>query len=192
MVQLKKNEITMNNNTFPLSSLLFTILFSLVLVGCGNNDANNNPLITQQTAEKYKKETILTGRVSNKKGNIREGEIKATDSKNKVIATTQVDKDSHYALTIPAGTELPITLSYRSTTNSSDKNKLISVAIYSSFKKYDINDLTTLIAKKAKSLGGYTHSNMSIAADSTVGVPDANKTSTGFRGDPTKQYGGWH
>jgi len=31
-----------------------------------------------------------------------------------------------------------------------------------------------------------------MAADSTVGVPDANKTSTGFRGDPTKQYGGWH
>lgn len=180
----------MKNNTFPFYSLLFTFFFSLVLVGCGSNDSSNSSLITQQVIAKYNKKTVLSGRVSNKKGNIREGEVKASNSKNKLIATTQVDKDGHYALDIPAGTELPITLSYSST--AKDKDKLISVAIYSTLKKYDINDLTTLIAKKAKSLGGYTHSNMSIAADSTVGVPDANKTSTGFRGDPTKQYGGWH
>ncbi len=182
----------MNNKTHPFVGLLFTFIFSLVLASCDNksNTANNNPLITQKSHETYKKETILTGRVSNKKTSIRTGEIKATDSKNKLIATAEIDKNSHYALTIPAGTKLPIILSYSSTAKNSDK--LTSVAIYSSLKKYDINDLTTLIAKKAKSLGGYNHSNMSIAADSTVGVPDANKTSTGFRGDPTKQYGGWH
>jgi hypothetical protein len=75
---------------------------------------------------------------------------------------------------------------------SESQDKLIAVAIYPTIKKYDINDYTTLIAKKAKAMGGYTHSNMVLAADSTVGVPEANKTSTGFRGDPTKQYGGWH
>ncbi len=174
------------------SILFFTILSSLLLTACNNNDSGNTPLTSQKTIQKYNSETTLTGRVSNKKGNIRSGEIKATNSKNKLIATTQVNKDSHYSLTVPAGTELPITLTFSPTAENTDQDKLISVAIYSSLKKYDINDLTTLIAKKAKSLGGYTHSNMSIAADSTVGVPDANKTSTGFRGDPTKQYGGWH
>ena len=69
---------------------------------------------------------------------------------------------------------------------------MVSVVVYTSIKKYDINELTTLIAKKAKALGGYTQINMVLAADSTVGIPDANKTTTGFRGDPTKQYGGWH
>ena len=174
------------------SILLCTITFSLLLTGCNNNDTDAKQATSLQTVQKYSKDTKLTGRVSNKEGNIRAGEVKATDGSNKLFATTHVDKDSHYSLTVPAGTELPVTLSYSPASNSSDKDKLISVVIYSSLKKFDINDLTTLIAKKAKSLGGYTHSNMSIAADSTVGVPDANKTSTGFRGDPTKQYGGWH
>jgi hypothetical protein len=174
------------------SIFLFTITFGLLLTGCNNNDTGSKQAATPQTVQKYSKDTKLTGRVSNKEGNIRAGEVRATDGNSKLIATTQVDKDSHYSLTIPADTELPVTLSYNPASNGSDKDKLISVVIYSSLKKYDINDLTTLIAKKAKSLGGYTHSNMSIAADSTVGVPDANKTSTGFRGDPTKQYGGWH
>jgi hypothetical protein len=172
--------------------LFFTITVSLLLSACNNNDTANKLPTSQQIVQKYAKETNLTGRVSNKKGNIRTGEVKATDGKNKLIASTQVNKDSHYSVSIPAGTLLPVTLSFSPTPNSSDKEKLISVVIYSSLKKYDINDLTTLIAKKAKSLGGYSHSNMSIAADSTVGIPDANKTSTGFRGDPTKQYGGWH
>jgi hypothetical protein len=52
--------------------------------------------------------------------------------------------------------------------------------------------LTTAIAKKAQSMGGYNHANMVRAAEGTIAVPDANKTTEGFRGDPTTQYGGWH
>ncbi len=178
------------NNILNFNNLLFTIIISLILNGCNNDSNKNQGLIPQQSAQKYAKETTLTGRVSNKKGNLGFGEIKATDSNNNFIASTQVGKNSHYALTIPANTELPLILTYTFTDKGQDP--LISVVINAAFKKYDINDLTTLIAKKAKSLGGYTHSNMTIAADATVGVPDANKTSTGFRGDPTKQYGGWH
>ena len=149
-------------------------------------------MIAQQKTQKYTKETTLSGRVNTKKGNIKSGVITVTNEKNKTIATAQVKENSHYTVTIPADTELPIILSFSPANNSSEEDKLVSVAIFSVLKKYDINDLTTLIAKKAKSLGAYTHSNMTIAADSTVGVPDANKTSTGFRGDPTSQYGGWH
>ena len=29
-------------------------------------------------------------------------------------------------------------------------------------------------------------------AEETVHVPDANKTTSGWRGDPTTHYGGWH
>jgi len=183
----------MINNTPSHLALFLTILFSLVITACNNNDTSNkNGLTALQKTQKYNKETTLTGRVSTKKGNIKVGEITVTNSKNKEIAQTLVNKDSHFSVTIPAGTELPIILTFSSTANSADKDKLVSVAIFSALKKYDINDLTTLIAKKAKSLGGYTHSNMTIAADSTVGIIDANKTSTGFRGDPTSQYGGWH
>lgn len=179
------------NNNFPLSTLLISIIASSFLVGCGKDDSNKQTIVTQQAIQKYDKETILTGRISNKKGNIKIGTVTASNNKTKLISTSQINKDGDYSLSVPAGTELPIILTYTSPDNQDD-DKLISVAIYSVLKKYDINDLTTLIAKQAKSLGGYTRSNMSIAADSTVGVPDANKTSTGFRGDPTSQYGGWH
>jgi hypothetical protein len=52
--------------------------------------------------------------------------------------------------------------------------------------------LTTFIAKKAKTLGCYNHANMVRAAEDTASVPDSNKTTEEFRGDPTTQYGGWH
>lgn len=183
----------MINRIFSHLTIALVILFSLLITACNNSDTSNkNGLTTLQKTQKYNKKTILTGRVSTKKGNIKAGEITVTNSKNKTITKTLVNKDSHFSVSIPAGTELPIILTFNSTADSTDKNKLVSVAIFPALKKYDINDLTTLIAKKAKSLGGYTHSNMTIAADATVGVPDANKTSTGFRGDPTSQYGGWH
>lgn len=176
---------------FRTTALL--LLVSLVLNGCNDNSKNNKKSFSvQQKIQKYTKETTLTGKVSNKQRQKSSGEIKVTDSKGKLVTTTQLQKNNHYSVTIPPGTELPILLSFYADNNSINKDKLKTVVIYTSIKKYDINELTTLIAKKAKALGGYTHTNMVLAADSTVGVPDANKTSTGFRGDPTKQYGGWH
>ena len=73
-----------------------------------------------------------------------------------------------------------------------DGEKLITAVVHPTITQYDINPLTTLIAKKAKSMGGYSHANMVRAAEGTVTVPDANKTTEGFRGDPTTQYGSWH
>jgi hypothetical protein len=68
----------------------------------------------------------------------------------------------------------------------------ISVVVDADVTNYDINSFTTNIAAKAKSLGGYTRQNMILAASNSVHTPNANKTSTGWRGDTTKQYGGWH
>ncbi len=161
--------------------------------GCDSDNKNNKmSAYTQQKKQQFKQETTLTGQVSNKKGPISQGEIKATDSQGKLIASTTLKDDSHFAITIPAGTELPVILTFYPDEQAEGVEKMISVVVYSSMTQYDINDLTTLIAKKAKEMGGYTHNNMVLAAESTVHVPDANKTTTGFRGDPTKQYGGWH
>ncbi len=66
------------------------------------------------------------------------------------------------------------------------------MVVQADINRYDISPLTNAIAQQAKALGGYTLRNMTQAAEDGVHVPDANKTSTGFRGDPTKQYGGWH
>lgn len=168
-------------------------LFALFLNACDSNDKSKKTRFSiQQKTQKYTQDTTIKGKVSYNKHTQISGEIKVTDSKDKLVASQQLEKQSRFSIKVPAGTELPLTLSFYPDADSDNKDKLKSVAIYSSIKKYDINELTTFIAKKAKELGGYTHSNMVMAADSTVGVPDANKTSTGFRGDPTKQYGGWH
>ena len=123
------------------------------------------------------------------KGPVREGEIKVLDSTGRVVASASLDSSKDYSVEIPAGTTLPIVLTVKPEGSS---EKLKAVVISTAVSRYDISPLTTKIANRAKELGGYTRANMVLAADSTVGVPDANKTSTGFRGDPTTQYGGWH
>ena len=190
----------MNINTLhSISSFRFLLVLSFIFLlgfflnGCDNTDKKSKKSFSiQQKVQIYTKETTLKGKVSNKKGAIHSGEIKVTDNKGNLIATTQLENSSHYTVKVPSGTELPLILSFSSDKENDGKDKLISVAVYTSIKKYDINELTTFIAKKAKELGGYTPTNMVMAAESTVGVPDTNKTTTGFRGDPTKQYGGWH
>ncbi len=171
-------------------SLIFTATF---LIGCDSNEKSlKNNFTVQQKVQKYAKDTVIKGKVTNKKGTILSGEIRVVDSKGAVIVTKQLKNDYHYSVTIPAGTLLPIELKFYPKTKSSDVEKMTAAIIYPNIKKYDINELTTLIAKKAKAMGGYTHVHMVSAAESTISAPDANKTTAGFRGDPTKQYGGWH
>jgi hypothetical protein len=74
----------------------------------------------------------------------------------------------------------------------SSEDKFVSAVIDNIITKYYINPSTTAIAKAAKDMGGYTRANMVRAAENTIHTPDANKTKTGWRGDPTTQYGGWH
>ncbi|MFI3123441.1 MAG: hypothetical protein QX194_05890, partial [Methylococcales bacterium] len=119
---------------------------------------------------------VLSGKVESKTGN-----VEAFDGEN-VISSANVE-NGRYQLEIPAQTKLPIVLR---------ADNFISVVIDPDVTNYDINSFTTNIAAKAKSLGGYTRKNMIAAASNSVHTPDANKTSTGWRGDPTSQYGGWH
>lgn len=180
----------LNNKIARLKNLLIFLLItfiSLTFTGCNDNKPNN-PLIKTPT-KKYSKLTILKGSVSNDKETELSGEIKVTDEQGKVIATGKLEKDNHFVVDIPAGTTLPIILTFHSTDG---KDKLISVAVDPFIKSYEINPRTTAIAKQAKSLGGYTVANIMQAANSAVNAPGRNRTSANFRGDPTKQYGGWH
>lgn len=175
-----------------IATMLIMLIMSIVINGCDNNKNNSGSFVIKQKAQKYSKDTILKGKVSNKKVSITSGKIKVTSEKGKLLVSHKLINDNHYSLKIPAGTKLPIIITFYPDKNNKDQSKLVAVVIYPTISKYDINELTTAIAKNAKALGGYTHANMVMAAENTVNVPDANKTSTGFRGDPTKQYGGWH
>jgi len=173
-----------------LPILLMFFIASFFITGCEKSNQNNSPI--QQVIKKYDKATILEGTVSNNDGPIKKGIIKVTDNKEQLVASTTLQNSSHYSVEIPANTVLPIVLTFYPDDDAVNTEKLITAVVHPTITQYDINPLTTAIAKKSQSMGGYNHANMVRAAEGTVTIPDANKTTEGFRGDPTTQYGGWH
>lgn len=170
-------------------TLLFTVLLALsafVLTGCEQEKKTAKTSLA--AVKKYAQATVLEGVVSNDKGVIKTGTVEVSDENGRLITQAAVDK-GHYRVEVPANTVLPILLTFSS---ESGTEKLVTAVIHNTITKYEINPATTAIAKAAKAMGGYTHANMIRAADSSVHAPDTNKTTTGWRGDPTTQYGGWH
>ncbi|HEY8034314.1 MAG TPA: hypothetical protein VIF37_01850 [Methylobacter sp.] len=169
-----------------LLMLLPVILSGFVVTGC--EQGQKTPKASRVALKKYSQATTLEGVVSNNKGVVKTGMVEAIDESGSLIAHTTVD-NGHYSVEIPANTVLPILLTFSS---ESGAEKLVAAVVHDSITKYEINPSSTAIAKAAKAMGGYTHANMIRAAEDTAHVPDANKTTTGWRGDPTTQYGGWH
>lgn len=167
-------------------TVLLTVMLAIWTAGCDSGP--KTPTVSPAAVKKYTLATTLEGVVSNNKGVIKTGIVEANDERGHLISRVPVN-EGHYLLEIPANTVLPILLTFSSESNA---EKLVTAVIHDSITQYDINPLTTAIAATAKARGGYTHANMTRAAAETVHTPDANKTTTGWRGDPTTQYGGWH
>ena len=171
-----------------LCTLLLLIMVSCLLTACEKSDRNT--MLIKEIVKKYDKATYLEGVASNNDGPVKAGAIKVTDNNGRLIASAALQNNGHYRVEIPADTVLPIVLSVYP--DAADAQKLVAAVVHPTITKYDINPLTTAIAKKALAMGGYTHAHLVRAAEGAATVPDANKTTAGFRGDPTTQYGGWH
>ena len=169
-----------------------TLLLTVCLLSACNKAPQPLPQIAKEAPKKYETAVSLQGAVSDNNGLIKRGKIEAKTESGELLAETTLENSARFQLTIPAGAALPVILSFSPSDAKSGGERMLSVAVQPILSKYDINPLTTAIAKQAKALGGYTLRNMTRAAEEAVRVPDANKTSTGFRGDPTTQYGGWH
>ncbi|NOT11186.1 MAG: hypothetical protein HOP23_05040 [Methylococcaceae bacterium] len=170
--------------------LLLPLISGCLLQGCEKN--NPGGLQPPSVSTVYDKETFLEGVVSDNKGPVKSGNIRVTNDANQMIASTAIHDRGQYNIAIPAYTHLPIVLTYSPDFRNAAAEKLITAIVYPNITKYDINPRTTAIAKNAQAMGGYTPGNMIIAAEGAASVPDTNKTTAGFRGDTTKQYGGWH
>ena len=166
------------------------LIMSGGLVGC--DSGKQSVSVTQSRVEKYEKTITLHGLVSNDDGPVKTGIIKAHTESGQELSQVELVDDAQYSLPVPAGTVLPIILTYYPSADATDEQRMQAVAIHAITSKYDINPLSTRIVLQAKALGGYTHKNLVRAAESSGTMPDDNKTTSGFRGDPTTQYGGWH
>lgn len=173
-------------NIPSFSSVAFVITVVFLNAGC---DQNAKPAAAvQTTVKRFSKPVQLEGTVSSGRSLIKSGMVEASDEIGKKIAETAVN-EGQFKIEIPSGSPLPLVLTF---TSESRSDKLTSVVVSEHITKYFIDPSTTSIAKAAKAMGGYTHANMVRAAEDTTSVPDANKTTSGWRGDPTTQYGGWH
>lgn len=174
-------------------SLGFTCILLVsggLLSGCDAKPKSSSGTIVSE--QKYEKVKTLHGLVTNDDGPIKTGIIKALTESGQELSQTQLEGSSQYSLDVPAGTVLPIILGYYPTADASGNPLMISAVVHAGASKFDINQLSTRIAEQAKAYGGYTHKNLVRAAEESGTVPASNKTTAGFRGDPTTQYGGWH
>ena len=128
------------------TSLILAIAWAIT--ACNPNPAPKASIA--QSAKTFPIATLLQGSVSDKKGLVHNGKVDLNDSQNRTIASIPLN-NGHYQLEIPADTPLPVTLSV------DDPGGTLLVAIVDpTISHYDINPLTTAIAQKAKTLGGYT------------------------------------
>ncbi len=168
--------------------LPLVLLLSIVFLVSGCEQSPKPASLSQTAIKKYSAATAIEGTVSTGKSLIKTGTVEVTDENGQKIKQVTVE-NGHFRVEIPSGTNLPLLLSFTSETHP---EKLVSVVFYDDVTKYYLDPSTTAIAKAAKAMGGYTRANLVRAAEDTTHTPDANKTTTGWRGDPTTQYGGWH
>ena len=118
--------------------------------------------------------------------------IGATDISGKPVASIRLEGDSHFRITLPAGTTYPVVLSAKI---DGDEIPLKAAVISDQVTDQDISSTTTVVVNTAISLGGLNEANLAKAVGAAISQRKSSGgggTSAGFKGDPTKQYGGWH
>ncbi|GAB4366342.1 MAG: hypothetical protein Kow0060_23920 [Methylohalobius crimeensis] len=155
-------------------------LLTLVLAGCGNgtDSVSSGP-------------ATIRGQVISDQGPVKTAAIKAVDSRNRTLATTEVGRDAHFRIQLPADTAYPVVL----TATLPNGKTLEAVAGGSLVSEQNISSYTDLVVKSARQLGGLTPENIARAAGGAINQRPSQggkRSSTGFKGDLTKQYGGWH
>jgi hypothetical protein len=164
------------------------LLLCVLLTGCDSASKSpaNAPLASTAPV-------TFEGQIRNDAGFFESGSLQATDATGKQVARNQwQDANGHYSIEIPAGTAFPVLLTAKAKSEASKSVTLQAAVISPTLTSHDISPNSTKIAEKAKTLGGYTKENMMQATLDTVNRPQGDRSVEGFRGDPTKQFGGWH
>jgi len=106
------------------------------------------------------------------------------------LTTVKLKGDSRYSVNIPSNAAYPLLLAI-----PAHDEVLEAVVMDPAAVKQDITHMSSLVVRAARDMGGFTKENMARAAIGAISqskTSSGSKTSAGFSGDPTKQYGGWH
>ncbi len=165
-----------------MTRLIQIILTGLLLMLSGCDNATNT---SSASAKK-----MIEGVVSYQGELITQGVVEVKDANDQLVARTTINNDAKYRVEIPKNSSYPLLLQV-----TGQKELLEAVIIDSNAVLQDITSLSTLVVRSARDLGGLTKENMAKAAIHAIQQSkksSGKRTSTGFKGDPTKQYGGWH
>lgn len=167
------------------------LALAVLLAACGDNA----PSASSSSAAP----TRLTGHVSNDDGAVTKGRIEAKDAKGMVVAKTELQGGTNsYQLTLPAGTAYPVILTAYPEAAAEEPLKAAVTSALAA--EQDISQVSTIVVETALSLGGVNEANLAKAAGAAIslrkksggGGGGGGATTESFKGDPTKQYGGWH
>ena len=161
---------------------------SLWLASCGDN-APSSAAVSSPTR--------LNGYVSNDKGPVDKARIEAKDAKGQVTAKAELQNGSNaYQISLPPGTAYPVILTaYPLATPEAPLKAAVSSPLSA---EQDISPITTIVVDTALSLGGINEANLAKAAGAAIslrkksGGSSGGATTESFKGDPTKEHGGWH
>ena len=156
------------------------VVITLLLIACDGN----------QSSESGSKVKTINGSVSFRHEPITEGTVIVKDSSGQTISSIELNGKSHYSVNITGNADYPIILSL-----SYNDKELRAVVISDHTNRQDLSSMSTLVVESAENLGGFTHENMLIAAKNAINSSQTRSgkgTQAGFKGDPTKQFGGWH
>lgn len=118
--------------------------------------------------------------------------ISVEDSGGQVIAVAELIGEPRVDVSIPAGVRYPLIVKAHPADGSAPMKAAVTSALVT---EQDISPVTTLVVDAALSFGGLTEQNLAKAAGAAIAqrrTSGGSGTSSGFKGDPTKQYGGWH
>ena len=139
----------------------------------------------------------LSGHVFNDDGPVNDASIEVRDARDQVIVRSELKGSSRYSLTLPAGASFPLIV--KAQQPNSDEAPLKAAVTSGLTSEQDISPVTTIVVDTALSLGGLTEANLAKAAGAAIaqrkksgGGGGGGATTQSFKGDPTKQFGGWH
>jgi hypothetical protein len=154
----------------------------LLLVGCG--DGTSGKVTATGKADQ------IEGIVADRDGPVTHGNIVVKDNKGATLAIVALNGEARFVVNIPAHAAYPLLLAI-----PAHDEVLEAVVMDASVVKQDITHMSSLVVRTAREMGGFTKQNMARAAIGAIAqsqTSSGTKTSAGFSGDPTKQYGGWH
>ncbi len=168
--------------------LAFCLAAAALITACGDNAPSSTGGAP----------TRLTGHVLNDDGPVVKARIEAKDARGQVAAKTELQGGSNtYQLTLPAGTAYPVILTAFPEAPSGEPLKAAVASPLAA--EQDISQVSTIVVDTALSLGGVNEANLAKAAGAAIalrkksgGGGGGGATTESFKGDPTKQYGGWH